>query len=70
MRRRAAIGIDNDLAAREARISVRPANDKAPGRIDVEIVFRAHPAVGQRLFDEAAHDFAHFLERCVLAMLG
>src|SRR5690625_7892526 len=30
------VGIDDDLAAGQARVSVRPANDKASGRVDVQ----------------------------------
>ena len=33
--RRAAVGVDDDLAARDAGIGLRPADDEAAGRVDV-----------------------------------
>ena len=47
MGRRAAIGVDDDLAAGQSGIAVRTPDDEATGRVDVEILFRAHPAFRQ-----------------------
>jgi hypothetical protein len=60
MRRGAAIGVDDDLAAGQPGIAVGTADDEAPGRIDVEVILVAHPALGQRRKDERADDLAHF----------
>jgi hypothetical protein len=35
VRRRAAVGVDDDLAAGEAGVAVRAADDEAAGRVDV-----------------------------------
>ena len=44
MRGRAAIGVDDDLAAGQACIAVRPADHELAGRVDVEFGFRRNPA--------------------------
>ena len=68
--RRAAIGVDNDLAAGQTGIAVGPADDEAAGRIDVELVVRAHPAFGQHFFDIRPDDGPDVLLRQALDMLG
>ncbi len=56
MRRRAAIGIDDDLAPGQAAVPVGAAGDELAGRVHVEFGFRAHPAVRQRaLHDRPEH---------------
>src|SRR5437660_11807405 len=59
MRRRAAIGIDDDLAAGQATIAVWSADYEAPSGIDVEMRLVAHPAVRQHVFDMRPDDRAH-----------
>ena len=49
MRRVAAVGVDDDLAAGEAAIAVRAADDEIAGRIDQEVArLLRHPAFRQR----------------------
>ncbi len=45
MRRGAAVGVDDDLAPRQARVSHRPADHELPGRVDVEEVAVAEAAL-------------------------
>ena len=59
MGRRAAVGIDDDLASGDAGIAVRSANDETAGRIDVKMFLRAHPAVRQNIEDVWTDDLAH-----------
>ena len=40
----AAVGVDDDLAARQAGVALRPADDEAAGRVDVELRLRASGA--------------------------
>ena len=58
MGRRTAIGVDDDLAAGEARIAVRPADHEDAGGVHIEFLFRREPALGQNFLDHAAHKFA------------
>src|SRR6185369_5602750 len=37
VRRGAAVGVDDDLAAGDAGVTVRSADDEAPGRVDVDL---------------------------------
>src|SRR3546814_7809097 len=48
MRRGAAVGVDDDLAAGEAGVAVGPSDHEAPGGIHVELLFRAHPALDRK----------------------
>ncbi len=50
--RRAAIGVDDDLAPGEAAIAVGPADDEVAGGVDVDLVFGGHPAFRQGAFDQ------------------
>ena len=54
VRRRAAVGVDDDLAAGEAAVAVRAADDELAGRVDVPDGLARDPAVGQRLEDIGA----------------
>ena len=56
MRGRAAIGVDDDLAPRQAAIAVGAADEKLAGRIDVPDGARRQPAGGQRPLDIGAND--------------
>ncbi|GFO81712.1 MAG: hypothetical protein A49_13390 [Methyloceanibacter sp.] len=68
--RRAAIGIDDDLAAGEAGVAIGAADDETPRRIDVELGLVVDPSLGQHLVDEAADDLLDTLGRGMLVMLG
>ena len=70
MGRRAAIGVDDDLAPGEAAIAVGTADHEAAGRIDVELLLRAHPALGQHVQHMGPHDLAHLGLLEIGAMLG
>ena len=48
---RAAIGVDNDLAPRQARIAIRPTDHEGAGRVDPPFGFLGDPARGQDLAD-------------------
>ena len=52
MRRGTAISVDDDFAARQPGIPVRPANNKRAGGVYEKLVVIAHPAVGQNIFDK------------------
>ena len=56
MRRRAAIGVDDDLAAGEAAVAVRAADDELAGRVDVPDRLVGDPALRQRLADVGLDD--------------
>ena len=58
MRGRAAIGVDDDLAAGQAAIAVRAADDELAGRIDVPDASVGDPARRQRLADKRLDDLA------------
>ena len=58
MGRRAAIGVDDDLAAGQAGIAVRAADDELAGWIDVPDGVLRDPAIGQRLPDIGLDDLA------------
>ena len=55
VRRRAAVRVDDDLAAREAGVAVRPADLEAAGRVDQETRVREHLARQHRLDDLLDH---------------
>jgi hypothetical protein len=59
MGRRAAIGVDDDLAAGQAAIAVRPADDEAAGRVDVPHGLGVDPALGQHAAHDRLDDLAH-----------
>src|SRR5262249_18026215 len=56
VRRRPAIGIHNDLAARQTTIAVRTTYHEFSGRVDVPNRLLADPALRQRLTDIRLHD--------------
>ena len=58
MRGRAAIGVDDDLAAGQAAIAVRAADHKGAGGIDVPDGLVVDPFLGQRLADIGLDDLA------------
>ena len=58
MRGRAAVGVDDDLAAGQAGIAVGAADDELAGRIDVPDGVLVHPAGWQRGDDEGLDDGA------------
>ena len=45
VRRRAAVGVDDDLAAGHAGVAVRTADDEAPGRVDEDARLAVHHAL-------------------------
>jgi hypothetical protein len=51
VRGRAAVGVDDDLAAGEAGVAVRTADDELAGRVDVPDGGGGQPALGQHLAD-------------------
>ena len=51
MRRRAAVGVDDDLAPRQPGVAVRPADHELAGRVDVPDRGVGQPALGQHLAD-------------------
>src|SRR5690606_3300471 len=55
VRGRAAIRVDDDLAAREARVAVRPADLEAAGRIDVIFGFVREQIGRQDVGDDLLH---------------
>ena len=65
-----AVGVDDDLAAGQPGVAVRPADDELAGGIDVELVVRAHPAVGQHPLDMLAHQVAQRVGVHVGLVLG
>ena len=58
VRRRAAVGVDDDLAAGEAAVAVGAADEELAGRVDVPDGLRGDPALRQRLDDVGADDRA------------
>src|SRR5262249_20397715 len=57
VRTRAAVGIDDDLAARHPRVPHRSTGDEAPGRVDVEReVLAIHHLGGQERHDDVFDD--------------
>src|SRR5581483_6564095 len=69
--RGAAVGVDDDLAAGHAGIAVRPADDEAPGRVDVNLGLGVAHLFGDDAVDDLLGDvFPHRFvgdERAVLA---
>ena len=70
MRRRAAIGIDDDFPSGDTGIAIRAADDEAPGGIDVELGRAVDPAFRHHLVDEVRDNFLYPLLAHLLAMLG
>ena len=61
MRRRAAVGVDDDLAAGQAAVAVGAADEELAGGIDVPDRLRRDPALGQRRLDIRADEFGDVL---------
>ena len=55
MRGRTAIGINDDLAAGQAGIAVRSADDEIACRIHQEILLGHHPSIGKDVGDDRRH---------------
>ena len=70
MRRGAAVGIHDNLAPRQPRIAIRPADDELAGRVHEQLVVARHPALGQHGFHHIPHQLADFGLLHVLRMLG
>ncbi len=71
VRGRAAIGVDDDLAAGEAGVAVRAADLEQPGRVDEDgVVVIGHPARGQHLGEHALHIVAQLRLVGALGVLG
>ena len=71
VRRRAAVGVDDDLAAGDAGIAVRPADDEAAGRVDVDFGVLVHQLGGDDAIDDLLDEVAaHLLVGHVFAMLA
>ncbi|MCY1523250.1 hypothetical protein D9M68_581400 [compost metagenome] len=71
MRAGAAVGVDDDLAAGQAAIALRAADDETAGRVDQELGLRRDQAVGEaRLDDVFDHRFVDGLLRDFGRMLG
>jgi len=66
VRRCAAIGVDDDLAAGEARVAVGAADEELAGRVDVPDGVLGHPALGKRFEHEGLDDRAHVQRRQTL----
>ena len=69
----AAIGIYDDLAAGQAAVTHRPADDKAAGRVDVDVILLAlvEPFCRNDRLDDLVHDrLTDGLEADVRVMLG
>ena len=58
MRGSPAIGIDDDLAAGQARIAIRTTNDEIAGGIDQKVVRANHPAIRQNVGNQRCHQVA------------
>src|SRR3546814_10920390 len=54
----AAIGIDDDLAAGQARVAVRSADLEQSGRVDEDRLVAGQPALGQDIGEHALHIIA------------
>ena len=61
MRCGAAVSVHNNLAARKARVAIRPANKKLAGGINMPDGVLGDPALGQRLRHIRLHQFQHVL---------
>ncbi len=70
MRRRAAIGIDDDLAAGDAGVAVRSADHEASRRVHIEVLLRAHPAFREHPENVRTHDLADLVLVDVGTVLG
>jgi hypothetical protein len=71
VRRRTAIGVDDDLAAGQAAVALRAADDEAAGRVDQILDFALDQFGRQhRLDDVFDHRFADGFERHVRRVLG
>ncbi len=70
MGRPTAIGVDDDLAAREARVAIGAADHELARGVHVELVFRREPAIGQNLLDVLTHDFAKLFLLGFFLVLG
>ena len=64
----AAVGVDDDLAARQAGVALRAADDEAAGRVDVELGVGRQERRRDHRLDDLLDD--RFLERRVLDGLG
>ena len=54
VRRGAAVGVDDDLAAGDAGVAVRTADDEAAGRVDVDLGVLVHQLGGDDAVDDLA----------------
>jgi hypothetical protein len=71
MRRRTAIGVDDDLASRKSGISFRPAGHETSGRVDVQLQIRGDGIVVQhRQYDVLFDGSANVVNRDGFCMLG
>ena len=71
VRRRAAVGVDDDLAAGDAGVAVRPADHEASRRVDVDLRVLVHQLRGDHAVDDLLGDvFLHRLLRDERAVLG
>ena len=66
VRGRAAVGVDDDLAAGEAAVAIGTADEELAGRVDVPDRVLADPALGQRLAHVRLDDLAHLARRQIL----
>ena len=65
-----AIGVDDDLAAGQPAIAVRPADHEIAGRIDVEFLIRRHPALRQHRLHHRAQHVLDLRRRHAVLVLG
>ena len=70
VRRRAAVGIDDNLPSGQSGVPIRAADDESPGRIDVKLRLRAHPAFGQDLENVRPDELAHLALAEIGSVLG
>ncbi len=70
MRGRTTIGINDDLTAGKAGITVRTTNHKATRRVDIDFISRRHPTFRKGRFDIGQNQFANSVLSQAFGMLG
>ena len=68
MRRRAAVGVDDDLAAGEAAVALRAADLEAAGRVDEVLDLALHHVLRQHRLDDLLDH--RFLDLSSCSILG
>ena len=47
MRSCTSVGINDDFSSSKSRITIGTTDNKAPGRVDIELIIITHPTVGK-----------------------